>query len=238
MTAGPRGTAILVHGGWSNPDDWRWVVAALADHDVAAVAPDLPSHRSPTATLRDDAAAVEAELHAARPPVVLVGWSHGGKVLSEASVPESVVRLVYVAAIPHVAPTDDDPRPETPLDLAHVLFPDDRTCVLDDDWWLTDGDATTLPAPVVAHLWAHRRRPASLAALTQVPAHEPWQTIPTTVLLGRSDATPELQAWAQRRFADVRIVDSDHFVLFRLPGVIADIVVEAIEASTPVLPAT
>jgi hypothetical protein len=42
------GTAVLVHGAWSSPADWRWVAARLHAQDIATVIPDLPSHFAAT----------------------------------------------------------------------------------------------------------------------------------------------------------------------------------------------
>ena len=53
-----RGTAVLVHGMWSSPADWRWVAERLRDNDVEVLAPDLPSHRTASAGLTADAAEV------------------------------------------------------------------------------------------------------------------------------------------------------------------------------------
>jgi pimeloyl-ACP methyl ester carboxylesterase len=72
-----RGTAVLVHGMWSSPADWRWVAERLRDNDVEVVVPDLPSHRTGSAGLTADAAQVRRTIASARPPVVAVGWSYG-----------------------------------------------------------------------------------------------------------------------------------------------------------------
>ena len=72
-----RGTAVLVHGMWSSPADWRWVAERLRDNDVEVLAPDLPSHRTASAGLTADAAEVRSMIAGARPPVVAVGWSYG-----------------------------------------------------------------------------------------------------------------------------------------------------------------
>lgn len=49
-------TAVLVHGGWGNPTDWRFVERLLVARSVTVVAPDLPSRRSASATRADDVA--------------------------------------------------------------------------------------------------------------------------------------------------------------------------------------
>jgi pimeloyl-ACP methyl ester carboxylesterase len=223
-------TAVLVHGSWGNPADWRFVERLLVDHGVTVLAPDLPSHRSGSATHADDVAAVEAAIAAAPPPVTLVGWSYGGGVISGVTNDlDRVARLVYVASVPKpLADAAVDYPPTHPPDLSHVVFPDDKTCVLDNGWWLADGDATTLPTDVIAHLHEHRRRPIALEAVLAQPVAEAWRTVTTTVLLGRTDdgVGPELRSWAASHLDDVRLVDSDHFIVWRKPEVIADVVLE------------
>lgn len=90
----------------------------------------------------------------------------------------------------------------------------------------------TLPRDVQAHLQEHPRRPVALGAWAEGEAACPWRQVTTTVVLGRSDATqsPAQQAWAAGRFDDVRIVHSDHFVLWRAPEAVATVVVEALGA--------
>jgi pimeloyl-ACP methyl ester carboxylesterase len=73
-------TAVFVHGAWGNPTDWGFVERLLVDDGVTVVEPDLPSHRSASATRADDVATVEMAITAATAPVVLVGWSYGGGV--------------------------------------------------------------------------------------------------------------------------------------------------------------
>jgi pimeloyl-ACP methyl ester carboxylesterase len=223
-------TAVLVHGAWGNPTDWKFVERLLVDRDVTVVVPDLPSHQSTSAARANDVATVEAAIAAAAPPVVLVGWSYGGGIVSDVTHDlDRVGRLVYVASVPKPLPDAAvDGPPSHPPDLSHILFPDDASCVLDDGWWLTDGDATTLPTDVIAHLHEHRRRPIALEAMLAPPVAEAWRTVPTTVLLGLTDNTigPEMRSWATSHLDDVRLVDSDHFILWRTPEVIADVVLE------------
>lgn len=110
-----RGTAVLVHGMWSSPADWRWVAERLRDNDVEVLAPDLPSHRTSFAGLTADAAEVRSMIARARPPVVAVGWSYGCDVIHEAAAGEpSVTHLVYIAGIPNPDPDLFPPRRTDP----------------------------------------------------------------------------------------------------------------------------
>mgnify|MGYP003620822692 CR=1 FL=1 len=230
---GMQGAAVLVHGAWSNPDDWRWVAALLEADGVDVRAVDLPSHRSAVATRADDVTEVEAAMRDAGSPVVVVGWSYGGAVIDDLD-PDGlgIVRLVYVGMFP-TGPAAEGTPPPHELDLSHVVFLDEGTCVLDDDWWLAQDEVRSLAPEVQAHLHDHRRRPVALGAWAEGAPTCPWRQVPTTLVLGRSDTTqsPAQQAWATERFDDVRIVDSDHFILWRAPEVLAGVVVEALEAA-------
>ncbi len=93
------GGAVLVHGLWVRPVDWRWVGRLLEDADVQVITPDLPSHRTSTAGLADDAAEVREAIRACTPPVAVVGWSYGGSVISLAAAGEGMVaRLIYTSS--------------------------------------------------------------------------------------------------------------------------------------------
>jgi pimeloyl-ACP methyl ester carboxylesterase len=238
MTQVPEtaGTAVLVHGGWSNPADWRFVEELLAAEGVAVSCPDLPSHRRSDGSRADDIAEVEAAIDAAAPPVVAVGWSYGGMVLSDLDLTSrDVVRLVYVASVP-LPPLDGaDPAPPAEMDFTHITFGDDGTWCLDDHWWVTEGEVTSCTPEVLDHLRSHPRRPQALDALLAPQTRTAWQDVPTTVLLGRTDwMWPEpARAWATEHIADVRLVDSDHFILFRAPEAIADVVLEALREPIP-----
>ncbi len=226
------GSAVLVHGLWGNPHDWWWVRQHLEGVGVEVRVPDLPSHRSSDAGLEEDAAEVRRIVGTSRAPVVLAGWSYGGDVISVAAIgPSSVARLVYVAAVPSL--------PEgTPADLswiegdAHILL-GEGTYVLDNDWWLDEEAGSTFPQAVRQHLRRHPRRPVSLRveSPSKVRATPPWETIPTTVLLGTSD---DLVPTGQRKRAeqctdDIRLLETDHFIIFRRPELISGVIADALQ---------
>ena len=92
--------------------DRSWVADALpADIDVVAI--DLASHRRSEATRSEDVAQGAAAITDVTPPVVVMGWSRGGAVLTDLPAARlGVRRLPYVAAVAGVPP--DDPAPPTP----------------------------------------------------------------------------------------------------------------------------
>jgi pimeloyl-ACP methyl ester carboxylesterase len=229
------GTAVLVHGGWSNPDDWRWVAERLERAGITVVAPDLPSHRGQGGRA-DDVAAVDALVAGAEPPVVAVGWSYGGTVIGELTQTARLTRLLYVAAIPWpMSPVPGDEPPRGDVDFSHILFPDEETCIIDDRWFVEEGDGATFPAEVRAHLRAHPRRPCEISTFVSPPVREAWREVPATILLGRSDdlLPAPLQEWTAAHFDDVQFVDGCHYLPFVRPDAIADAVVAAL--ATPVV---
>lgn len=222
------GTAVLVHGSWSSPADWTWVCELLNEAAVDCEAVDLPSHRSPTATRRDDVDAVMAAVGRASGPVVVAGWSYGGAVIGDMDPAGTAIEhFLYIAAVPELT-IDDDPGREGPPSLNDsplILFPTTETCVLDDETWLGEGLGTSrFSTEVLEHLWTHRRRPISLTASRAPAAREAWREVPTTVLLGRDDrlVPPPLREFSATLPVTTRIVDGDHFLLLTRPDLVAE----------------
>ncbi len=227
------GSAVLVHGLWGNPGDWRWVAGLPEGQGVQVQAPDLPSHSSTTDGLADDAEAVRRVVRSCQPPVVAVGWSYGGDVISVAAVDEpSVCHLVYVSAVPR-------PRTEERFDVSwlandpKIRFLADGRYVLDNDLWLTQDDAVkTLPPDVLAHLRQYPRRWAS-PGVDDPQTEASWESVPTTVIIGSADdlISADDRERASEQFEDVQILPTDHFILFRHPDAVSDAVLRALRRS-------
>jgi len=225
------GCAVLVHGLWGNPEDWRWVAELLERQGVQVRAPDLPSHSSTTKGVADDAEAVRQTIQSCQTPVVAVGWSYGGDVISVAAANESnVCRLVYVAAIPHSRTQerfDQSWIEKDPL----VRVSADGSFVLDNDLWLSQDDAVkTFPPDVLAHLRRHPRRWVS-PGVDDPRTEASWESIPTTIIIGSEDdlISDDDRARASGAFVDVQILPTDHFIIFRYPEAVRDAVVRALE---------
>lgn len=93
-------TVVLVHGAFHGSGYWQSTLKGLADLGIAAIAPDLPGHGADTRPLTDlhgDAAAVEEVLDTISGPVVLVGHSYGGAVITRAGMHPAVQEVVYLA---------------------------------------------------------------------------------------------------------------------------------------------
>lgn len=106
VTPSSAPTVVLVHGAWHGGWCFAKTVAALQAKGVSAVAPDLPGHgadTSPLGGLADDAQRIREVVAATVGPVILLGHSYGGLVISEAASDPAtaarVQRLVYLCAI-------------------------------------------------------------------------------------------------------------------------------------------
>lgn len=209
-------------------------LASLEDTNVRVSVPDLPTHRSATATLADDAEEVRRAIRSCSPPVVVVGWSYGGKVISMAALGEpSVVRLVYVADIP--APPSSEGEDDTWVDEdPHILAVDDGMFVLNNDWWVNEEAGTTFSAEVQQHCRKHPRRPAARTTLTDPQTTAAWQGIATTVLAGQSDnlLNDTERQWATEHIDEVQILDTDHFIIFHHSEVVANAVLDAVNTTS------
>ncbi len=93
---------VLVHGAWHGAWCFEQVLPLLRDASVPAVSVDLPGHgadRGSPADLHGDAPRVRGVLDELDGPVVLLGHSYGGAVITEAGVHPAVRHLVYIAAL-------------------------------------------------------------------------------------------------------------------------------------------
>jgi pimeloyl-ACP methyl ester carboxylesterase len=158
----------------------------------------------------------------------VVGWSYGGAVISDLTDTSRVDRLVYLGSYPEPLETSSGDEPLDLDSMPWLLFPDDATVVLDDDWWLNTPEVTAWPDKVVSHLREHRRRPITRSAWLAGSTAEAWRTIPTTILIGRSGTF--IPAGQQERlrtqFNDARVIDGDHFLPLLRPDLVAEVTAE------------
>ena len=92
-TAATNPSIVLVHGGFVDGSGWRGVYDILKKDGY-----DVSIAQNPTISLRDDVAVVERVVAAQAGPVILVGHSYGGVVVTEAGNDPRVIGVVYIAA--------------------------------------------------------------------------------------------------------------------------------------------
>jgi pimeloyl-ACP methyl ester carboxylesterase len=97
-SAATDATVVLVHGAWADGSSWSSIISILQKRGLKVVAVQLPR-----SSLAADAAVVSQAIEAQSGPVILVGHSYGGVVITQAGNSPKVVALVYVSAF---APSD------------------------------------------------------------------------------------------------------------------------------------
>jgi pimeloyl-ACP methyl ester carboxylesterase len=232
-------TIVLEHGAFADASSWDGVIKDLR-HDgypVVAVANPL---RSPAS----DAASLRALLNHIKGPVILVGHSYGGSVISEAAVGDANVKaLVYVAAfLP--APgetalqlTNQFPGSTLPATLDPVPFTNAHGSTGTDLYIQQDKFrhqfAADVPADQAA-LMAATQRPIAQAALTEKATVAAWETIPSWDVVTTEDLNipPAAQEFmAQRAHAHVTEVAASHSVAVSHPDAVSDVIEKAARAT-------
>ena len=215
-TSSSRPTVVLVHGAWADSSSWYGVMDRLRKAGYPVVA-----EANPLEGLAHDSAALAARLRTIDGPVILVGHSYGGAVISEAAAGNPNVKaLVYVAAF---APDAGEsvgslltvpvahPIAATPLVTYPVDNPDGTTdtATLIDPAQFRDVFAGDLK-PTLAEDMAESQRPTSLEAVTEMATAAAWHTIPSWYLVAKQDhaIAPDLERYMAARLG-AHTVESD-----------------------------
>jgi pimeloyl-ACP methyl ester carboxylesterase len=238
---GAKPTIVLVHGAWADASSWNGEVDRLQRDGYTVRA--IPN---PLRGLTSDAASVADFLRTISGPIVVVGHSSGGSVITNAAAGNANVKqLVYVdAAAPAVGETTAQlsgktsalgAKPNTLYD--QVPYP--GAPAGDTDLYLKEkvflqSFAPDLAAGTAEMLWA-RERPATMSAFTTRSTAAAWKTIPSWYVIGGADKiiTPESEMFmAQRAHARVLSVPGgSHLTLISHPGPVTDQIVAAARAA-------
>ncbi len=237
---GPKPTVVLVHGAFADAAGWSAVAQRLLDLGFPVVAP-----ANPLRGLASDAAYLRTFLGTIEGPIVLVGHSYGGMVMTNAALDDpDVTDLVYVAAF---APDEGDtvggllaehpgstlggealvlepyPLPDGTEGSEGYVAPDAFHDVFAGD--LTEEEAQIL---------ALTQRPGSSATLTEPSGPPAWASIPTSYLVATEDdlIPPDAQrAMAERADAEVVEVEASHLAMVSQPDAVVELIVAAFAAA-------
>lgn len=220
---------VIVHGAFVDGSGWRAVYDILErdGYRVSIV-------QEPLTGLADDVAATKRVLDLQDGPVVLVGHSYGGSVVSIAGADPKVSRLVYVAAL----------QPDVGETAGQLLskFPDRNTAVqpagegylrLDPAKFAATYAADVAPAE--ARFMAASQVPIAAAVFGAPTTAAAWRTKPSYAILTTRDvaANPDLQRWMyERSGAKVTTVEASHAVYISHPKIVARVIEEAAKSST------
>jgi pimeloyl-ACP methyl ester carboxylesterase len=237
---GPKPSIVLVHGAWADSGSWDGVTQRLQADGYTVYAPPNPLQGLPY-----DAAYLADFLHSISGPIVLVGHSYGGAVITNAATGDSQVKaLVYVDAF---APAQGQTLAQllaaypgscaVPANLNVVPFPGAPSGVGDayiKQSMYPSCMANDLPAPEAQAL-AATQRPIATIALTQPTGVPAWQTIPSWAVVGTADHAipPALQlAMAHGAHAHITEVDAAHLSMISNPGTVTNVIMQAARATS------
>lgn len=235
---GEKPTIVLVHGAWADTSSWDGEVSALRQqgYDARAIA-------NPVENLTTDSESVAAFLKTVPGPIVLVGHSYGGSVITNAAYGNPNVKaLVYVdAAAPDVGETNGSlsgadsvlkQKPESEL-FEKVSYPDAPPAAVDlylNKDIFVQNFGNDLPADVASRLWATQRA-ASTSAFDTPSRFAAWRTIPSWYFISSGDQiiTPTSERMmAGRAHATVTEFDGgSHLTLISHPDAVTNVILDA-----------
>jgi pimeloyl-ACP methyl ester carboxylesterase len=234
--AGPKPTVVLVHGAFADASGWAAVEQRLQRRGYTVLAP-----ANPLRGVASDAAYLASVLATITGPIVLVGHSYGGEVITNTATGNPNVKaLVYIAAF---APDQGETSgtlatmfPGTGLTQANLVF---RPYPLGNGETGTDGYinpavfqsvfCADVPADLAATMGASQR-PAELATLGEPSGVPAWKTIPSWYLVASQDhAIPPASErfMAHRMGAHTVEINSSHVAMISHPKAVTDLILEA-----------
>ncbi len=224
-------TVVLVHGGFADGSGWRGVYDLLKDgHDVRIVQEPNLSHGG-------DVAATKMIIDQQSEPVVLVGHSYGGAVITEAGNHPKVAALVYIAAF---APDRGESvetllgtfPPGEPNAGDAILPPQDGFLFLDREQFHESfaGDVSAEEAAFMAD----SQVPWGVEALGGTIGEAAWRSKPSWYLVATEDRMippPVQRSMSERAGSTVEEATGSHAIYVSRPDVVADLIRNAVRAN-------
>ncbi|HEY3096016.1 MAG TPA: alpha/beta hydrolase [Acidimicrobiia bacterium] len=232
-------TVVLVHGAFADSSSWSGVVERVQANgiQVTAVANPLRGISADSAYL----ASVFAQIPG---PVLAVGHSYGGAVITNAATDaKNVVGLVYIAAfapdegeqliavegtsrdsvltsalVPHQYPTGSGMATEFSIDPAKA-----REAFA--------GDLSDAQAALIGVI----QRPVSELAFSEPSGAPAWKTLPSWAVVATGDkaaGTDVVRSMAERAGADITEIDGSHVIMISQPDTVTDVILKAVHAVT------
>ncbi|RYG42999.1 alpha/beta hydrolase [bacterium] len=231
MTNQAKPIIVLVHGAFANASGWGPVIALLEKdgYTVSAV-------ENPLESLEGDVATTKRLIDAQKGPVVVVGHSYGGVVISGAAAGNPNVKaLVYVAAYVPEAGESIAKMSEgfSAPPLLTALQPDAAGFLYIDRAKFHDVFGADLPA-AQAQIMSVSQKPLHNSTFTATLPAVAWKTIPSYFILPTEDRAinPDLHRFAAKRAnAKVTELKGSHVIFLSNPGAVAKVIEEAAEAA-------
>jgi pimeloyl-ACP methyl ester carboxylesterase len=238
-TAAAPLTVVLVHGAFADGSSWSGVIERLQAQGVAVIAP-----ANPLRGITHDSAYTASRINQISGPVLLVGHSYGGAVISNAATnAKNVVGLVFIAAF---APDEGEVLGQvtaTSKDaiLGPALMPlqyptgqGDETAVefMVDPAKVHEVFAGDLPAAAAAVVGA-TQRPVAELGFSEPNGKPAWKTLPSWAVVATGDkaaGTDLTRSMAERAGAQITELDGSHVIMVSQPQAVTDVIMTAVNA--------
>ena len=220
---------VLVHGAWADGSSWAKVIPLLQQRGYGVFGAQLP-----LTSIEDDVAATKKLLATVGEPVVLVGHSYGGAVITNAANGSPNVKaLVYIAAfgLDEGESLDALSKQGPPPAGAASVHPDSAGFL----WIDRNGFARAFAAdvdPAEASVMAAVQNPLSLRSFAGKSGPPAWKRLPSWYLVATNDQMipPEAEQFMGKRMgATVRSIPSSHAAMVAHPKEVADLITQAAE---------
>ena len=237
---GSQPTVVLVHGAFADGSSWTGVIEQLQAEGIQVTAPAIPLRG-----ISIDSAYLGSLLEQIAGPVLAVGHSYGGAIITNAATnADNVVGLVYVSGF---APDEGDRLGEIESDskdsvLMAALMPlqyptgeGNETAVefaIDPDKF-HDAFAADLPSEQTA-VMAATQRPVAEVAFSEPNGKPAWKNLPSWAVVASGDkaaGADVVRSMAERAGATITEADGSHVIMVSQPQVVAEAILTALEAA-------
>jgi pimeloyl-ACP methyl ester carboxylesterase len=215
---------VLVHGAFADGSGWE-AIAKILEKDGYTVSVAQP----PETSYADDQKYTKAAIDAMGGPVVLVGHSYGGSIISEAGNDPNVAALVYIAAFA-LDEGDSCASIEQALPQASKAFKPDSN----GNWWIEQdhfaADFAADISPAESHYMAISQVPISTDSFTHKVTSPAWKTKPTWYMVATADRSinpDQERMMAKRANAKTVEVNASHVAYMSHPKETAKLIEEA-----------
>jgi pimeloyl-ACP methyl ester carboxylesterase len=235
-------TVVLVHGAFADASSWNGVIERLQAKGVPVIAP-----ANPLRGIAHDSAYTAAVFEQIEGPVLAVGHSYGGAVITNAATDaKNVVGLVYVAAF---APEEGETLGAAEANSKDSVL---NSALVPRQFPTADGGSATEfyidPAKArdafagdlsdqQASLIAATQRPVAESAFSEPNGPPAWKHLPSWAVLATGDkaaGTDVVRSMAERAGATITEVEGSHVIMVSQPQAVAEVILEAVAAVAPV----
>ncbi|MFD8275245.1 alpha/beta fold hydrolase [Streptomyces flaveolus] len=240
MSRSAKPTVVLVHGAFADASSYAEVIPRLIARGLDVVAPAVPNR-----SLIGDAAYVASIIRQIPGPVVLVGHSYGGAVITVAGTEDNVKALVYLAG--YALEKGESlgelqgrfPDSDLAAALVYTPFPLEGSTGTGTDVSVQPDKFPAIFAADVdsrlAEVLAVSQRPLAAQAFADAAPAAAWKSKPSWGLVASSDHTinPDVERYGYQRAGMTTVeVDSSHLVMLSHPERVVDLIEEAVQATS------